>query len=1353
MGFAEAEASVIVEFVACGVAGPLLRRKRQSRNYAMNPLLKRLATLRRKVRFLDGWLGICALVALILGVAVTVGVIDFWIHLPSLVRAVLLVGLLVGSAFIAYRYLLQPFAKPCDDLNLALRIEEVYPELNDSLASTVQFLHQPQDEQARVGGSAAMRERTVQEAIQKADQCDFSRILDRRAAVLFGAGACCILLIAALVAGANRPYARIAFWRFVEPFGMHTWTKISVARLAPLEMLEQQDEDNKWKKIEPKDTDRVAKGRPYRIMVNLEGQMPRKPEAKVEIVGQIRSDKMVPLKLSADKQSASFETAIDMTQHPQKFKFRILANDGAFPPRSGTWHEVEVLPPPKLVGPPDITVYPPAYTGLKSPELLEAGTGLVKVYAGSTVKLRARADRPLKEAWIEYRPEVEKLVPASVLTVLGQTDTLPLLAQLAGGHAVWGRIPAKFESDMLTFDITFKPWISGKFVLHLHDPDQLDSPDLLTDLTVLIDPVPEVKLINPRTSLTVLPTASIPFKFLVTDEQFAIKSVFIQHQNKGPGGELLDDAKRVVLYDAKDYGWLLPNLSARLGKTPIPGAHPLMNKAPVQAPDFRLRYKKLDVDMVWSLRNQFREGDLVVIEVCADDFCDIYSTRGPGRGTPIELRIISKGQMLRQVDRDEADIIKQLQTIVKFEEKSRDTVNNTKKQDKIDQKVKDEFTDNAEGPQREVRDRVESLRRDLKDLRQMLKDNNLTGERSYKEAGMIQGTLESIAGQELPQITPKLAEVSNDLAKNDKNTPQTKKKLDEAGKLQGSVVKSLNELINKLNPEAKMQEIRNTVSDLKEKETELNQKLEDINASKQEFDKLNLGPKEKAIFDKDLKEKINQQRQEQLDLANQTDKLIKEMKAAKDEYEKNGDKKNAKKLDQAIKEALQQEQKKIEPEAPKKEKDKTPINAQMKEVAEKLKNKNEVPQEALQQQKDILKNLDKILAGLEGRNENALNEEIKERKDVEKKIDDIAKELDKLREKNKKVQMIEDKEERLKEKQKLADAHEQLQEKIEETRRELARLNEQRAADDLKQAADKLDKAGQDLKQDGDPGPAQQQAKEELDKAKEELKKAQEELARELLVKMADQLEGLKIRQVASLERSESLHAKIIQRKSWTEPFLDTMEGNMEAQKGIAEETDNLKEKLKEAKVFHSILEKAKKSMDDAGKTMEIRRDEGKERRYLEVGEMMNAKELKDEVDWQTDTVKHQKQAARRLDNLLESIKEEIAKKNAKKEKEKDQAKQDPKKDEGKEPDGGMRPQDGIPSKAQLKALLAEQLDLNERTEDFAKRNPDLKNPEDAKELNEIAREQREIQELFLQITAPPPDQKEQPEGKEGAKK
>jgi hypothetical protein len=1319
---------------------------------AMNPLLRRLATLRLKVRFLDGWLGACALVTLILGVGVSVGVLDYWFHLPSLVRAVALVGLLIGCGFVAYRYLIKPFSKPCDNLNLALRIEEAYPELNDSLASTVEFLQEPKAAQARIGASEALRERTVQEAMQKAGQCDFSRILDRRAAVLFGAGTCCVLLVAALVVGWNRPYARIAFWRFVEPFGMHTWTRITVARQAPLGMLEQQDDENLWKQIEPREVDRIAKGRPYFIKVNLEGQMPRKPEAKVEVRGQIRSEKTVPLKVNDDKLSASFTTAIDMTQQPQDFEFRILANDGAFPPRSGTWHKVRVLPPPKLIEPPQITVYPPAYTDLKSPEILEPGAGLVKVYAGTTVVLRAQADRPLEQAWIEYRPEIDKVLPASVLTLLGQTQPLHAAAQAAGGNAVWGRIPAALEGDGSTFQITFMPWVTGKFVLRLRDFDRLEY-ESATDLTVLVDPVPDVKLVSPRASLTVLPNADVTLRFFVSDEQFAIKSVYVEHRRKGPGAEGFDPSDRVVLFDAKDYGNRLPNMSARLAEIPMAGAHPLMGKLRLPIPDLRLRPKKLDVATVWSLRNQFKEGDLVVVQACADDFCDIYPAREPGRSTEIELRIISKAQLIRQVEHTELDIIQQLQKIVKLAEKALETVKNTKQQAKVDQKVKDDFTDNAEGPQREVRDRVESLRNDIKDLRRMLQDNKQTGERSYRDTGMIQGTLESIAQQELPQITPKLADVSNDLAKGDKISAPTKKKLDEAAKLQTSVVKSLNELIQKLNPEVKMQEIRNNLRDLKEKEKNLNQELEALNARKQEIEK-NLDPEQKVTFERDQKQKIDEKRHEQLKLAEEMAKLLTEMKKAKEEYEKLGDKRNAQKLEEAIKDA---EQPKVDtkPKPMPPEEKQPPISAQMKKIGEDLKDKSEVPEKSLQDQRDILKNLDKMLAALEGRSENALNQEIKDRKEAEKKVDEIAKQLEKLREEQKKIEMIEDNEERLNAKKKLAAKHEQLLEDIEKTRRELARLNEQRAANDLAEAGAKLDQAAEKLKQDGNPDPQQQDAKADLDKAKKELKEAQEQLARELLVKMADQLEGLKIRQVASLERSEALHGKVVKLKSWTEPLLNTMEGNIDAQKGIAEETDTLKDKIKEAKVFHSILDKAKKSMDEAGTIMEERRKEGLDRRYVEDNKQMDENESKDEVTWHANTLKHQKQAVKRLDHLLDAIKEEIAKKK----KEQDLAKeQDPNKQQDppqQEEQGGMRAQDGIPPMAQLKALRAEQLDLNERTEDFAKQNPDLNklNDDQLKELNELSREQREIQELFLQITAPPPDQKQLPEQKEGARK
>ena len=240
----------------------------------MNPLLRRLAMLRLKVRFLDGWKGICALVTLILAVGVGVGVLDYFVHLPTLVRATFLVMLLVGSGLVVYRYLMQPFGKKCDDLNLALRIEEEYPELNDALASTVQFLSHSKAEQARLGGSEAMLNRTVQDAADKAASYDFSRILHLRAALLFGVAALCAIGAATWVTAAYRPYATIAFWRLVEPFGMHTWTQVAVARAAPFNALDP-DKDKQWDELEPKDTeDRIAIGRPYIIKVNLTGQFP-----------------------------------------------------------------------------------------------------------------------------------------------------------------------------------------------------------------------------------------------------------------------------------------------------------------------------------------------------------------------------------------------------------------------------------------------------------------------------------------------------------------------------------------------------------------------------------------------------------------------------------------------------------------------------------------------------------------------------------------------------------------------------------------------------------------------------------------------------------------------------------------------------------------------------------------------------------------------------------------------------------------------------------------------------------------------------------------------------------------------
>jgi hypothetical protein len=1304
----------------------------------MNPLKKRLAALRFRVRVLDGWLGVCALVALILGAFVAEGMLDFWMHLPSLVRGILLVGLLVSSGYIAYRFILRPFTRPADDLNLALRIEEAYPELNDALATTVQFLSQPKEEQERLGGSEAMRERTVQETIAKADKCDFGRILDRRGALLFGMAACSLLATAALIVWMHFTYSQIAFWRFVEPFGMHTWTQIKVVRHTP----PRQNENEQWKPVESKAADKIAKGQKYTIKVSLEGQMPRKGEARVEIMGQIKSDQTKPLKIADDKLSATFETTIPLTD--QEIKFKVIANDGTFPARAGTWQVVKVLPPPRLAEPPLIKVYPPAYADLKSPEILEPGTGLVKVLAGSTIVLRGRAERELEQAWIEYLPENDKLIDNTrLLAQLMFKETAgPLvdLTTLAGSQQVTGLFPAKFDADKQGFEITFQPWVTGKYVLHLLDPDDLNT-KLTTDLTVLVDPLPDVKLLAPKATMTVLPGAVIPFKFLVLDDEFAIKSVYIEYRSKPTGAERFGEVKSVVLYDAGQYGKLLPNLLAKMGKSPLAGRAPLL--IPFRGSDLRLRYKRLDIDSVWSLRGEFNKGDLVEVSVCAVDFCDVYPIREPGRSHSIELHISSKDGIIDPARVDLKDIRDEIRTLIKLEEKSLGTVKVTRKQEKFDPKVREHFIEAGENPQKEVVARTDTLRTKLKGIRETLQINKLTGEAAYQEANQIQGVLDSIAQTELPQITPKMDDVRNDLEKLEKNTPRTQKRLDETAKLQENVLKALRELLRAQEPKERMNDLINKAKQISEKERDLQQELKDMKALKEAYDEAkNLTQKEKDDFNKEHREKINAKRQEQIDLANQAERLIQDLRDAQKEFEKLNDRPNLDKVNDALRNAVPEEKPKLDPMPKEAEKDKTPLNAKMKQVAEQLKG-NEIPNKAIQDQKNIVKNLDEIVKSLEGKSDTLTQQQIKEHKDAQAKVEELLKKNEELRKEIQKAKMIEDKEERLKAEQKIAEKMGDLEGKMQETRRELARLNEQRAADELDRAAKDIAEAKDKLENGGNPDPAQQKAKAELDRAKRDIQQAQDELARELLVKIADQLEGLKLRQFASVERSEALHAKIIERKAWIEPFLGTMEGNIEAQKGIGDETDTIKEKLKEAKVFHSLLEKAKKSMDQAVDKMSDRLTERKDNGpRFENGEKFDDPGLKQENLWQDDTIRHQKQAVKRLDILLDSIKEKID--DMQRKAEEDRAKNDdpPPKDgeEPKEAPKGKRPGDGLPPMAELKALRAEQADLNERFEDFAKKN-DLTKPldEDQKAaLKLLADEQAEIHRLFVEITAQP---------------
>src|SRR5215475_6990589 len=122
---------------------------------------------------------------------------------------------------------------------------------------------------------------------------------------------------------------------------------------------------------------------------------------------------------------------------------------------------------------------------------------------------------------------------------------------------------ATFEEDGSVFSIPLVPWASGTYVLYMRDKYGLESEEP-ADIRVVRDPVPVVRLIRPAATAEFAPDAAVPFKFLVSDEKFAVKSVFLEYRRRTMDGKDLDDnATRVTLYDAATHGKLIPHQLAQ----------------------------------------------------------------------------------------------------------------------------------------------------------------------------------------------------------------------------------------------------------------------------------------------------------------------------------------------------------------------------------------------------------------------------------------------------------------------------------------------------------------------------------------------------------------------------------------------------------------------------------------------------------------------------------------------------------------------------------------------------------------------------------------------------------------------
>ena len=191
----------------------------------VHPLEKLIAgvrgqTRRLLVQFALGWT-LATLTAAVVVLALADYAIRYQDHGIRLMASLAVLGV---AAWSFKRYWLASFRRRPSDVEIAHRIERRFPALSDRLASTVEFLKQPEDDPT--AGSPVLRRAVILETAVEVEDLDLSQVFDRRPRAAPWRPPAARWLMAFLLAAASPESARIALARLVHPLGDESWPRM-----------------------------------------------------------------------------------------------------------------------------------------------------------------------------------------------------------------------------------------------------------------------------------------------------------------------------------------------------------------------------------------------------------------------------------------------------------------------------------------------------------------------------------------------------------------------------------------------------------------------------------------------------------------------------------------------------------------------------------------------------------------------------------------------------------------------------------------------------------------------------------------------------------------------------------------------------------------------------------------------------------------------------------------------------------------------------------------------------------------------------------------------------------------------
>jgi hypothetical protein len=404
-------------------------------NHQLHHLLRSLRLLLRLHVALGGFARVGAAAA---AVAAVTWLLDWWLRLELGPRGMLgtLALIIIGVA--GWRWFLRPVTRRLGNADVALALEQAFPQFGDRLLTAVEQCGVRNAECGMAEAtSPALLERVTTEAAEIAKGVWPTQALDGgRLARCLGLGAGALLVIA--MVAAFFPRELDVWWQRNVLLRDVDWPRATMLEIAGF----------------PNGLARVVRGAPFSIVVNASGR--RIPETvklvlDYEHAGRFRE---VLTRSGNGKFLKRFDSVVE------GFSFRAYGGDGA----TGELR-VEVVDPPMLRNVQMRLVYP-AYTK-QPPREIGPSDGAVEAVAGTRLELSAVSTRPLRGAKLQ--------IPNSKLQ--GSSKPQALAANVYAGTNVSARLVVE-ESGRVQISIEDLEGLRADSALSFALDAQPDRPPL-----------------------------------------------------------------------------------------------------------------------------------------------------------------------------------------------------------------------------------------------------------------------------------------------------------------------------------------------------------------------------------------------------------------------------------------------------------------------------------------------------------------------------------------------------------------------------------------------------------------------------------------------------------------------------------------------------------------------------------------------------------------------------------------------------------------------------------------------------------------------------------------------------------